>query len=296
MSTMLDDPPVLMRSQAPRRAPAVLRRLLRSPGATAGIVLLVLLFLLAFAGPQLSRWSWQATDFTAFREPPSSAHWLGTTQSGRDVFAVTLRGMQKSLIIGLFVAVISTGLAALVGSFAGYLGGWTDRILMWCVDLLLVLPSFLVIAVVGPTLAHGCWPVFIGLLAGFMWMVTARVVRGMTLSLKDREYVLAARYMGVSAPRIILRHILPNLASLLIIDATLNVSVAIIGESALSYFGFGVQPPDSSLGTVIADGAGAATTYPWLFVPAAALLVLIVLSANLIGDGLRDALDPATSS
>jgi peptide/nickel transport system permease protein len=204
--------------------------------------------------------------------------------------------MQKSLLIGLFVAAGSTGLAAVVGSFAGYLGGWADRILMSCVDLLLVLPSFLVIAVVGPALAGAGWPVLIGLLAGFMWMVTARVVRGMTRSLRDREYVLAARYMGVSAPRIILRHILPNLASLLIIDATLNVSVAIIAESALSYFGFGVQPPDSSLGTVIADGACAATAYPWLFVPAAALLVLIVLSANLVGDGLRDALDPATVS
>jgi peptide/nickel transport system permease protein len=295
MITLLDEPPVLVRSQIQRRAPAVLRRLLRSPGTTTGLVLLALLFLLAFAGPALSRWSWQTTDFTAFREPPSANHWLGTTQSGRDVFAVTLRGMQKSLIIGLFVAILSTGLAALVGAFAGYLGGWVDRILMWWVDLLLVLPSFLIIAVVGPTLRHGGWPVFIALLAGFMWMVTARVVRGMTLSLKDREYVLAARYMGLSAPAIILRHILPNLASLLIIDATLNVSVAIIAESALSYFGFGVQPPDNSLGTVIADGSGAATTYPWLFVPAAGLLVLIVLSVNLIGDGLRDALDPTTT-
>jgi peptide/nickel transport system permease protein len=295
MTTLLDGSPVLVRSQVPRRVPAVLRRLLSSSGATVGLVLLALLFLLAFIGPSLSRWSWHATDFTAFREPPSTAHWLGTTQSGRDVFAITLRGMQKSLIIGLCVATLSTGLAALVGSFAGYLGGWVDRILMWCVDLLLVLPSFLIIAVVGPPLAHGGWLVFIGLLAGFMWMVTARVVRGMTLSLKHREYVLAARYMGVSAPRIILRHILPNLASLLIIDATLNVSVAIIAESALSYFGFGVQPPDCSLGTVIAHGSGAATTYPWLFVPAAVLLVLIVLSVNLIGDGLRDALDPATA-
>ncbi|MCW2912482.1 MAG: oligopeptide transporter, permease protein [Actinomycetia bacterium] len=294
MMAVLDEPAVLVRPRVPRRAPAVLRRLVRSSGAVVGLVLLALLFLLAFAGPFLSRWSWETTDFTAFREPPSATHWFGTTQSGRDVFAVTLRGMQKSLLIGLFVAVISTGLAALVGSFAGYLGGWADRILMWCVDLLLVLPSFLVIAVVSPSLAQGGWPVFIGLLAAFMWMVTARVVRGMTLSLKDQEYVLAARYMGVTTPRIILRHILPNLASLLIIDATLNVSIAIIAESALSYFGFGVQPPDSSLGTVIADGAGAATTYPWLFVPAAVLLVLIVLSVNLVGDGLRDALDPTT--
>jgi glutathione transport system permease protein len=289
---MLDEPPELMRSRVPRRGPAAARRLLRSRGGVSGLVLLALLFLLAFGGPYLSRWSWRATDFTAFREPPSAAHWLGTTPSGRDVFALTLHGTQKSLIIGLFVAVVSTTLAALVGSFAGYLGGWADRALMWWVDLLLILPSFLVIAVVSPTVARAGRPVLIGLLAGFMWMVSARVVRGMTLSLKDREYVLAARYLGVSAPRIISRHILPNLASFLIIDATLNVSVAIIAESVLSYFGFGVAPPDSSLGTVIADGAGAATTYPWLFVPAAVLLASIVLSANLVGDGLRDALDP----
>jgi peptide/nickel transport system permease protein len=276
----------------PSRRALVLRRMTGHPGAWAGGVLLLMLWALAFAGPPAGAWSWQSTDFTAFRSPPSPAHWFGTTPSGRDVYALTLRGMRKSLLIGLAVAVFSTGLAALAGMVAGYLGGWTDRALMWLADVLLVLPAFLVVAVLSPSIG-GHWPILVLLLAGFLWMVTARVVRGMTRSLRQREYVLAAVFMGVSTPRILLRHILPNLASLLIVDATLNVSVAIISESALSYFGFGVQPPDSSLGTVIAAGAGQATTYPWLFVPAAALLVLIVLAVNLLGDALRDALDPS---
>ena len=279
----------------PSRRALVTRRALRHPGALAGGLLLVFLFGLAFAGPWLAPWSWQATDFAAFRSPPSAQHWFGTTPSGRDVYALTLRGMRKSLLIGLGVAVLSTGLAAFAGMVAGYFGGWADRVLMWWVDLLLVLPAFLVVAVLTPAVGRH-WPVLVLLLAAFLWMVTARVVRGMTASLRRREYVLAARYAGVSAARILLRHVLPNLASLLIVDATLNVSVAIISESALSYFGFGVQPPDSSLGTVIAAGAGQATTYPWLFVPAAVLLVLTVLAVNLLGDALRDAFDPSKES
>jgi peptide/nickel transport system permease protein len=124
--------------------------------------------------------------------------------------------------------------------------------------------------------------------------VTARIVRGLTISLRDREYVLAARYMGVPAPRIIVRHILPNISSLLIVDATINVSAAVIAETGLSYFGFGVQPPDVSLGTLIADGTRSAVTYPWMFGFGAGLLVAIVLAVNLVGDGLRDALDPTS--
>ncbi|MBX6768796.1 MAG: ABC transporter permease [Actinomadura rubrobrunea] len=275
------------------RALAV-RRLLRNRRAVTGLVLLALLFLFAFVGPLVSPWGHDEIDFTAFREPPSAEHWFGTTGSGRDVFALTVRGMQKSLFIGLCVAVLSTGLAAVVGAVAGYAGGWIDRALMWGVDLLLVLPWFLVVAVLSPAVG-GRWPLLIPLLAAFMWMVTARMVRGMTLSLRHREYVLAARFLGVGAPRIIARHILPNLASLLIVDASLGVSVAIIAESTLSYFGYGVRPPDTSLGTLIADGSGTALAYPWLFGSAASLLVLIVVAVNLLGDGLRDVLDPTPS-
>jgi peptide/nickel transport system permease protein len=288
-----DQPPV-DETRIASRTGLLLHRFLRRRLAMFGLAVLVLLFLLAFVGPYLTSWSYTDHDFDAFLQGPSTDHWFGTTQTGGDVYALTLRGMQKSLIIGLLVALFSTGMAALVGSFAGYFGGWVDRVLMWIVDLLLVLPAFLIIAILSPTFRGKTWLVFVVLLAAFLWMVTARIVRGMTISLREREYVLAARYMGVPSHRIIFRHILPNISSLLIVDATINVSAAVISETGLSYFGFGVQPPDVSLGTLIADGTPAAVTYPWLFAFAAGLLVAIVLAVNLVGDGLRDALDPTS--
>ncbi|TDB90388.1 ABC transporter permease [Actinomadura sp. KC216] len=266
---------------------------IRSRRVVAGLVLLALVFVLVFAGPVVAPWSWDDTDFAAFRAGPSAEHWLGTTESGRDVFAVTLRGARTSLLIGLAVAVISTGVAAVVGTAAGYAGGRLDRTLMWGVDLLLALPPFLIVVLLAPRLDGGA-PVLVPLLAALMWMITARMVRAVTASLRDREYVLAARFLGVGAPRVIVRHVLPQLASLLAVDASLNVGVAIVAESGLSYLGLGVRPPDVSLGTLIADGHGAATAYPLPFGFAAGLLVLIVLAVNLLGDGLRDVLDPAS--
>jgi peptide/nickel transport system permease protein len=208
------------------------------------------------------------------------------------MFALTMRGLQKSLIIGLLGAVMSTALAALVGAFSGYFGGALNTILLTIVDLLLVLPAFLIIAILSPLFRDHTWIVFVFLLAAFQWMITARIVRGLTLSLKEREFVKAARFMGVPGWRIILRHILPNMASFLIIDATVNVSALILAEVGLSFFGFGVQPPDVSLGTLIGDHAGAALAYPWQFYFPSGFLVLLILSINLVGDGLRDALDP----
>lgn len=260
--------------------------------ALAGLVVLAALFVLAFVGPYLGSWDYDERDFEAFLQPPSADHWFGTTQTGGDVFALTMRGMQKSLVIALLVAVLATSLAAIVGAAAGYLGGWVDRILMWWVDLLLVIPAFLIVAILSPSFAGKSWLLLVILIGAFLWMVTARIVRGMTVSLREREFVLAARYMGVRDRTIITRHILPNVASLLIVDATINISAAIIAETGLSYFGFGVQPPDVSLGTLIADGTTAATTHAWLFAFPAALLVLAVLAVNLIGEGLREALDP----
>jgi len=288
------DDPLLDETRIASRWSIVLQRFRRRRLAMFGLVVLVLMFLLAFVGPYLTQWEYTDHDFNAFLQGPSLDHWFGTTQTGGDVYALTLRGMQKSLIIGLLVALFSTGIAALVGSFAGYFGGWVDRALMWFVDLLLVLPAFLIIAILSPTFRGKTWLVFVILLAAFLWMVTARIVRGMTISLREREYVLAARYMGVPSYRIIFRHVLPNISSLLIVDATINVSAAVISETGLSYFGFGVQPPDVSLGTLIADGTPSATTYPWLFAFAAGLLVITVLAVNLVGDGLRDALDPTS--
>jgi peptide/nickel transport system permease protein len=274
------------------RGRLVLRRFLRNRMAVVGLVTIVLMFVLAFVGPYLTRWDYTSKDFNALLRPPSASHWFGTTQIGEDVFALTMRGLQKSLIIGLLAAFVSTGLAAVVGSCAGYFGGWVERVLMWVVDLLLVLPAFLIIAILSPTFRGKTWLVFVLLLAGFSWMITARVVRGLTLSLREREFVLAARFMGVSSRAIIFRHLLPNMASLLIIDATVNVGGTILAETGLSYFGFGVQPPDVSLGTLIADGTRSALTFPWLFLFAGGLLIATVLAVSFVGDGLRDALDP----
>ncbi|MEV6930104.1 dipeptide ABC transporter ATP-binding protein [Dactylosporangium sp. NPDC051485] len=280
------------RQAPPTRLRVVAGRLRRDRAARTGAGIVALLFVLAFAGPALTHWSYTDIDYTALRAAPSAAHWWGTNGIGQDVFAQTVRGLQKSLLIGLAVAVVATALAAVVGAVAGYAGGWTERGLVLVVDLLLVFPSFLVIAVVSPRLRAGGWVAFVGLLAVFGWMISARVVRSLTISLKELPFVRAARLMGVSAPRIIVRHVLPSTASFLIIDATLAVGAAVMTETALSYFGFGVQPPDVSLGTLIAAGTASAVTFPWMFFFPAGLLVVFVLAVNLVGDGLRDAVDP----
>lgn len=270
----------------------VWRRFVRKPVALVGLVTVLLLFAFAYLSPYLVEWQYDELDTSAFLSPPSAEHWFGTTQNGFDVFALTMRGMQKSLIIGLVGALLSTALAAIVGAFAGYFGGRLNAVLLVLVDLLLVLPGFLIIAILSPAFRGRTWLLFVVLLAGFHWMVTSRIVRGLTLSLKEREFVQAARFMGVPGWRIIFRHILPNMSSLLIIDATVNVSALILAEVGLSFFGFGVQPPDVSLGTLIGNYANAALTYPWQFYFPAASLVILVLSINVVGDALRDALDP----
>jgi peptide/nickel transport system permease protein len=275
----------------------VLRRFLRRRLAVAGFIIVLLLFAFAYLGPHFSKWRYDQIDFESFLDPPSATHWFGTTQNGFDMLALTMRGMQKSLIIGLIGAVLSTGIAAIAGATAGYFSGWTDRTIVALIDLILVLPGFLIIAILSPVFHGRTWLIFVVLLAAFQWMITARVIRSMTLSMKEREFVYAARFMGVPDWKIIFRHILPNMSSFLIIDATINVSSLILAEVGLSFFGFGVQPPDISLGTLIGDhweSAQTANGYQFYF--PAILLVILVLSVNLVGDGLRDALDPNAAS
>ena len=276
------------------RRTLTMRRFLGNRLAVGALVVLVVMFVGCYALPPLLPWRYTDLDFFALQQPPSASHWFGTNALGQDLLAQTLRGMQKSLLIGVCVAFISTIIAATVGAVAGYFGGWRDRVAMWVVDLLLVVPSFILIAIVTPRLGQsGRVFSLILLLAVFSWMISARIVRGMTMSLREREYVTAARYMGVSNWQIIVRHVLPNVASILIIDTTLNVGVAILAETGLSFLGFGIQPPDVSLGTLIADGTPWVTTFPWVFLGPSGILVLIVLCANVIGDGLRDAIDPS---
>ena len=287
-----DQAPVDAAVERISRGQLIRRRFFRNKTAVFGLGVIAFMFLFAFGGPYIGQWNYSESDFSSLLKGPSASHWFGTTQIGVDVFAQTTRGLQKSLIIGLLVAVFSTGLSAIVGAFAGYLGGRADKATMWFVDLLLVLPSFLVLVILSRFYQGKTWLLLVVGLTIFDWMITARVVRGLAMSLRERDFVRAARYMGVPTRKIIFRHLLPNMASILIIAATLNVGGAILAETGLSYLGFGVAAPDVSLGTLIAEGTGAALTYPWLFIFAGSLLVLTVLAVSFIGDGLRDAFDP----
>jgi peptide/nickel transport system permease protein len=277
------------------RRTLVLRRFLRRRSAVAALSVLLVLFVGCYALPSFLPYSYNDLDFDALLQPPNARHWLGTNALGQDLLAQTLQGMQKSMLIGVCVAVISTGIAATVGSISGFFGGWRDLVLMWFVDLMLVVPGLLLILIVTPrTKGSGNVIMLVALLAGFGWMVSSRMVRGMTMSLREREFIRAARYMGVPNRRIITHHVVPNIASILIIDTALNVAGAILAETGLGYLGFGIQPPDVSLGTLIADSTQSATTYPWVFLFPAGVLMLILVCANVTGDGLRDALDPAS--
>jgi peptide/nickel transport system permease protein len=279
------------------RGRLVLRRFLRKRLAMFGLVVLVLEILLAFIGPHLTKWNYQTVDFLNFSSAPGGSHWWGTDVAGHDMFAQTMVGTQKSLLVGLIAAVITTVFAAVVGSLAGYFGKVVDNSLMWFVNLMMVIPSFLILAIISPRLKNTPFIVFALLLAAFSWMLTARVVRGLTFSLREREFVAAAKFMGVPAWRIITRHILPNMASLLIVDVTINVSGTILLETSLSYFGFGITAPQVSLGTLIGKGTSGPdpTFQSWLWVYPGLMLIILVLAVNFIGDGLRDAVD-ATSA
>lgn len=180
-----------------------LRRLLRAKGVVIGATVIALLFVLAFLGPVLGPHGPMDIDYTAIRSAPSADHWWGTNRVGQDVFAQTTYGLRKSLVIGLVVALFSTVLASLAGAAAGYFGGWTDRTLRFGVDLLLVFPGFLIISIVSPRLRGSGWLVFALLLGVLGWMISARIVRSMTLSLREREFVRAAEFMGVGRFRVI---------------------------------------------------------------------------------------------
>ncbi|RRD52660.1 ABC transporter permease [Buchananella hordeovulneris] len=274
------------------------RRFKRNKTAIVGLVGLILVILLAVLGPVFSPWEFTKSDRTAFLKPPSPQHWFGTNSGGYDMFAMTVEGLRKSLLIGFIVAGLQTTIAALVGASAAFFGSWFDKLALWVVDLLLVIPSFLIIAIITKSAAgtnNSVWFLII-LLAAFGWMLSARVVRSLTLSVRSLDYVTAAKFMSVPSFSIIVRHILPNISSLLIIDATLGVASAVLGETALSYFGFGVQAPEVSLGTLIAAGQPKAPTHPWTFLPPAAVLTLALVCVNFVGDGVRDALDPSSKS
>jgi peptide/nickel transport system permease protein len=277
------------------RARLYARRFARNRPAVAGVAMFLLLAGYATIGGLLARWPWSQPDFLALTRPPGGGHWLGTNQGGNDVFAQSVHGLRRSLVIALSVASLTTILSAAVGTSAAYLGGRVERWTLRVIHFLLVVPSFLILALVSNR-AGGDWRVLIPLLTVFGWMFTARVVWSVSTSLRERDYVLLAEFMGVSRRRIVVRHIVPHLGALLIVNLTLGVVSTVLSETSLSFLGFGVRTPDVSLGSLLADGSATVSSAPWLFAVPAGLLVLLTVSLTLIGDGLRDALDPTSAA
>lgn len=294
-ASLNDDVAVVAAARRPiSRNRLVWLRLKGMPRFWVGATVFVLIVLWAFLGPLLSPYTITERDPLNMNMGPTLLHWFGTNAIGQDIYVQTLSGLQKSLVIGLIAGPAATLIAAVVGSAAGYLGGWADKVIGWFVHLLLVIPSFFILVLLSPLYKGLSWVALTVFLAIFSWMIMAQVVRSQTRSLRNRDFVRAARYMGMGTGAILRRHIIPNIASLLIIDATLGVVSAIMAETSLSYFGFGVQKPDVSLGTLLADGTAAALTRPWLFVFPAMVLILLLFAISLIGDALRDAIDPTS--
>lgn len=221
-------------------------------------------------------------------------HPFGQDRIGKDYFALTMRGIQNSVLVMIVIGLVATVIGVVVGALAGYFRGWVDSVLMRITDVFIVIPALVIGLIVGKSAGAGGLGAFglAALLGVVSWMVIARLVRSEFLSLREREFVEAARVAGASDARIIFRHILPNAIGVIIVSSTLLVASAILLETAISYLGFGIKSPDSSLGLLISSNQSAFTTRPWLFWWPAAFIVILALCANFVGDGLRDAFDP----
>jgi oligopeptide transport system permease protein len=267
------------------------RRLQKNRMAMAGLLVTVSLTLFSFAGPlfmkQLWGYDYETQNLGYGPRPPSAAHWFGTDYFGRDLLTRVLFGGQISLTVGLLAASV----AALVGAVSGYVGGRIDGLMMRIVDIIYALPyMFLVIVLV--TIFGKSLPLLFLSLGMVGWLMTARIVRGQMLSLKEREFVLAARSLGVRGPTILFRHLIPNTLGPIIVYFTLTVPSMILQEAFLSFLGLGVQAPRPSLGALISDGAQHMAVFWWELLFPGSVMALLLFSLNFLGDGVRDALDP----
>jgi oligopeptide transport system permease protein len=269
------------------------RRLRANRAARISALILVAMTILVVFGPWLSPHAYDATDWDALSQPPTLAdrHYFGTDPLGRDLFARTLVGGRISLLVGVAATLVSLLIGVAWGATAGYLGGRADHVMMRIVDILYALPfMFLVILLM---VLFGRHLVLIFLAIGAInWLDMARIVRGQTLALKNREFVEAAEAMGAGPLRIIRRHILPNLIGVVAVYATLTVPQVILVESFLSFLGLGVQEPMTSWGALVNEGAEQMESAPWMLIFPAAFLSVTLFCFNFLGDGLRDALDP----
>ncbi|HEY7176430.1 MAG TPA: ABC transporter permease [Micromonosporaceae bacterium] len=268
----------------------VTHRFLRHRLAMGALALLMVLIVLVFIGPVVFHLDYTAMSAT-LSAAPSFSFPMGTDGLGHNYLALVLRGAHQSLVIAFFVAAISSGVGAPYGTVAGYYGGKVDAIMMRIVDIILVLPFLVVVGALAEHF-HGTWYTVAILLGVTTWVVNARITRADVLSVKNKDFVEAARALGASDLRIMFRHLLPNVTGALVVQTTLSVAAAILAEAGLSFVGLGIQPPDTSLGLLANQAANAIATRPWLFYSPCVMILVICLCVNFIGDGLRDALDP----
>ena len=269
------------------------RRFLKNPVAVVGVVALTITVLASVLAPFISPYPPNAIDLQNVRSAPSAEHWLGTDSTGRDVFSRLLAGGQISLMVGFLAALMAVVIGTLAGVVAGWFGGIVDGIISRVVDIMLSVPPVLVIIVlagiIGPSV-----PMLIVVIAGLAWPTPARIARGVALSLREEEFVQAARAVGSRTGFILLRHLVPGVLPPIVVAATLLVAESVLLESSLSFLGAGVQPPESSWGNMLneAKSLTVLSSMPWLWVPAGLMIAVTVLSAMAIGDGVRDAIDP----
>jgi ABC-type dipeptide/oligopeptide/nickel transport system permease subunit len=269
-------------------------RFFRHKLAVASLVVLIVAALVALFAEQIAPYGFDEFDFEHVVSPPTTEGWhlFGTDQLGRDYLSRVIFGLRTSLWVALMVATVATLLGTVVGAVAGYYGGVIDNLLMRLVDLILVVPFLLVLLVLSQYLGHGK-PLRVGLIVALLiWVGLARIVRGTFLSLREKEFVEAAKAAGAGDLRIMFRHMLPSTVGPIVVTMTLLIATAILLEAALSFLGFGVQPPTPALGKLIGEGASEGFSSWWLVTFPGIVIVMLALAVNFIGDGLRDALDP----
>ena len=269
------------------------QRLLKNRAAVVSGIIMLLVILAVVIGPMLAPWEGDFTDWDHTSTPPSmeTGHWFGTDAVGRDILVRTLEGGRISLLVGLVATLVSLVIGVGYGAVAGYYGGMTDRIMMRVVDIIYALPFMFFVILLMVVFGRHIILIFVAI-GAVNWLDMARIVRGQTLSLKNTEFVEAARACGVDHRSIILRHIVPNLMGVVIVYMTLTIPQVILVESFLSFIGLGVQEPMSSWGALVNNGAQDMESAPWTLVFPAAFLTVTLYCFNYIGDGMRDALDP----
>ncbi len=268
-----------------------LKRFLKNKLALSGLIIVLFFFMVSFLAPAISTHDPSEIDRENVLSPPSAKYIFGTDKTGRDVFSRMVYGSRISLKVGFVAVGISLVIGVFVGALAGYYGGVTDAVIMRFVDIMLCFPAFFLILAVIAILEPSIWNIMIVIgITG--WMGVARLVRAEFLSLKERDFVLAAKAQGAGSMRIIFGHILPNAMGPILVAATLGVAGAILTESALSFLGIGIQPPTPSWGNILTEGKDTIEIAPWLSLYPGLAILVTVLGYNLLGEGIRDALDP----